>query len=364
LFFYERATQSIQKVAALGDPTPIGGTFGSVGLGTINDHGEAVFLAWKGSNLDGMILRWNAGSVQMVAAVGDPAPHGAVFAGLTFMTFGTPSVPAMPPNIREDGHVCFLAAANWQSNLGLYEEFNGQFTLLAATNDSAPGGGVFSGFGVPVPNEQGEFAFSAQQRQPPAHPVTWFRGRPGQWERVLGIGDVVAGKLLTGITSSGGPHASPFDDAGNLLLPVVLRDQLTSVETSAIVIAREGFSPEILLQVGDLSPLGQITQLAAYAPMTPNSVGAIGMEVSTPAGLVDAHMLIDICIPPDATVYCTAKMNSAGVRRASQPAESPALPRTQGSSCKRRRCSTRSRASCSTAWPARLRRHSPAARFV
>jgi hypothetical protein len=312
LFFYDRTSQTVQKVAAIGDPTPNGGVFGSIGLGSINDSGEAVFLAWRNSIQDGMILRWKAGVIQVIVATGDPGPNGSVFVATSFMWFGTPQVPGWAPHIREDGHAFFLAAANTAGNRGLYEEYNGQITRLVGSQDPAPGGGVFNAFGVPIPNENGEIAFSAEQVIGNSHPGTWFRGRPGLWERVLAIGDVIDGRVVVGITGSKGPHCNPFDDAGNLLLPVVLRNQVTNVNTTAILLARRGLAPRIVLQVGDSCPLGQITQLGTFTPMTTTSIGAVAMEVSTPMGLVDAHALIDICVAPDALTYCTAKANSAG----------------------------------------------------
>ena len=45
LFLYRGATGEIVKVAAIGDSSPIGGTFGAVGPGSLNNNGQVVFLA-------------------------------------------------------------------------------------------------------------------------------------------------------------------------------------------------------------------------------------------------------------------------------------------------------------------------------
>ena len=45
LFLYRGASGEIVKVAAIGDPSPIGGTFGAVGPGSLNNSGKVVFLA-------------------------------------------------------------------------------------------------------------------------------------------------------------------------------------------------------------------------------------------------------------------------------------------------------------------------------
>jgi hypothetical protein len=45
LFLYRVAPGQIVKVAAIGDPSPIRGTFGAVGPGSLNNSGKVVFLA-------------------------------------------------------------------------------------------------------------------------------------------------------------------------------------------------------------------------------------------------------------------------------------------------------------------------------
>jgi len=315
LFFYEHSTQTIQKIAAVGDPTPTGGSFGAIGIGSINDAGDVVFLAYKTSYLDGMILRWKSGGpLVKVVAPGDQAPNGGTFQNVIFLLIG--QLPAWPPIMCEDGRVVFLANKAHSTGgfaRGIYEEHNGQMACLVFSQDPAPGGGHFDGFWPPIPNDQGEVAFVAKQVQGPgASPYVWFRGRPGQWERVVGSSDTINGQTITGMGGSASPF-SGFDDAGNLLVPFKLRDPITSVEKQALILCRPGLEPEILLQVGDPSPLGPITQLPiGQVCMTPNSVAVVGMEVMTASGPVDAHMLIDICVPPDTTTYCTAKVNSAG----------------------------------------------------
>jgi hypothetical protein len=45
LFLYRAVSGEIVKVAAVGDSSPIGGTFGAVGPGSLNNNGKVVFLA-------------------------------------------------------------------------------------------------------------------------------------------------------------------------------------------------------------------------------------------------------------------------------------------------------------------------------
>ena len=52
LFLYRAASQDITKVAVIGDASPIGGTFGAVGPGSLNNNGEVVFLASPVGTID------------------------------------------------------------------------------------------------------------------------------------------------------------------------------------------------------------------------------------------------------------------------------------------------------------------------
>src|SRR5262249_56159716 len=93
VFFYQPASGKIFKLPAVGDPSPIGGTFGAVGPGSINNNGKVVFLASPaGETINSNLFMWDNGVVTKVAAVGDPAPGGGTFSAL-----GTESIGAFPP---------------------------------------------------------------------------------------------------------------------------------------------------------------------------------------------------------------------------------------------------------------------------
>ncbi|HKE49841.1 MAG TPA: choice-of-anchor tandem repeat NxxGxxAF-containing protein, partial [Rhodanobacteraceae bacterium] len=78
LFLYVAASDSIIKIAAVGDASPLGGTLSAIGPGSINNAGTVAFLASTGG--DGSqgsdILLWDDGTVTAYVAVGDPAPGG------------------------------------------------------------------------------------------------------------------------------------------------------------------------------------------------------------------------------------------------------------------------------------------------
>ena len=80
LFLYQAASGQIVKVAAVGDPSPIGGTFGAVGPGSINNNGKVVFLASQvGETINSNLFMWDNGVVTKIAALGDPAPGGGTY---------------------------------------------------------------------------------------------------------------------------------------------------------------------------------------------------------------------------------------------------------------------------------------------
>ena len=114
LFLYQAASGEIVKVAAVGDPSPIGGTFGAVGPGSINNNGKVVFLASPvGETVNSNLFMWDNGVVTKVAAIGDPAPGGGTFSGLGTESFGFQDgtfIPVGPvPDINDSDQIAFRA---------------------------------------------------------------------------------------------------------------------------------------------------------------------------------------------------------------------------------------------------------------
>ena len=113
LFLYRGATGEIVKVAAIGDPSPIGGTFGAVGPGSLNNNGQVVFLASAVGTINSDIFMWDNGVVTKVAAVGDPAPGGGTYSFLGTESAGFQdgtNIPVGPlPDINDSGQIAFRA---------------------------------------------------------------------------------------------------------------------------------------------------------------------------------------------------------------------------------------------------------------
>ena len=114
LFLYQAASGQIVKVVAVGDPSPIGGTFGAVGPGSMNNNGKVVFLASQvGDTVNSNLFMWDNGVVTKVAALGDPAPEGGTFSGLGTESFGFQDgtfIPTGPvPDINDSDQIAFRA---------------------------------------------------------------------------------------------------------------------------------------------------------------------------------------------------------------------------------------------------------------
>ena len=132
------ASATVQKVVAVGDAAPGGGTFdnfdcpgcsGRVAFG-LNDSSEVAFLATLSTGAKGVFVASPGSSgftVRKVAVTGDPNPAGG-----TFTAFSAPS-------INSTGEVAFAGKGSEQ---GIFvaspTEAGFSITKVAATNDPTP----------------------------------------------------------------------------------------------------------------------------------------------------------------------------------------------------------------------------------
>ena len=79
LFLYQAATGTIVTIAAVGDPSPLGGTLTAIGPGAINNAQTVAFLASTDGAQPSDIFVWQDGTVSRYVAAGDPAPGGGTF---------------------------------------------------------------------------------------------------------------------------------------------------------------------------------------------------------------------------------------------------------------------------------------------
>ena len=212
LFLYRSQDESIIKIAAIGDPSPRGGTLTAVGPGVINNAGTIAFTASTvGNGSQGAeILVWRNGVTTTYVAAGDPAPNGEVFSLLGAEAVGCEDgtwIPIAVPALNDDDQIAFKART--QSGDGLYLSRDGVHERLVRWDDPEPGGGVFFDFGGhPVLNDRGEIAFLAYIASTPGGPETgggWFVGTGGTFRRALMFEDGLSGGEVSGLAYSRNP---------------------------------------------------------------------------------------------------------------------------------------------------------------
>jgi hypothetical protein len=165
-----RWSGTVSKIAAVGDATPVGGTYGafsapsSMAAPVLNDGGDIVFWGTV-SGVPGVtevISLYSAATATLskVVAVGDSTPVGV---GGTFSTFvttsGFPTVPVVTNNLQ----VSFWSViVGGTSSQGAFLASGGSITKIAAAGDATPLGGTYLGFGpLPNPNDSGDVTFWA-----------------------------------------------------------------------------------------------------------------------------------------------------------------------------------------------------------
>ncbi|PYK10662.1 MAG: hypothetical protein DME65_09190 [Verrucomicrobia bacterium] len=188
LFLYQAASGQIVKVAAVGDPSPIGGTFGAVGPGSINNNGKVVFLASPvGETINSNLFMWDNGVVTKVAAVGDPAPGGGTYSGLGTESFGFQDgtfIPAGPvPDINDSDQIAFRAIVSGGiTQRGIVVRTGQVDEWYVKVPDPTPIGGTYFDMQAPSLNNAGQIAFFSDYRPTPdTFNSGWFAGAPGNW---------------------------------------------------------------------------------------------------------------------------------------------------------------------------------------
>ncbi|MFL6596627.1 MAG: choice-of-anchor tandem repeat NxxGxxAF-containing protein [Chthoniobacterales bacterium] len=192
LFLYRGAFGEIVKVAAVGDPSPIGGTFGAVGPGSLNNNGKVVFLASPvGETVNSNLFMWDNGVVTKVAAIGDPAPGGGTFAALGTESFGFQdgtSIPVGPvPDITDSDQIAFRAIVSGGiTERGIVVRTGQVDEWYVKVPDPTPIGGTYFDMQAASINNTGQSAFFADYHATPETTNSgWFAGAPGDWRKVV-----------------------------------------------------------------------------------------------------------------------------------------------------------------------------------
>ena len=299
LFLYQAASGQIVKVAAVGDPSPIGGTFGAVGPGSINNNGKVVFLASQvGETINSNLFMWDNGVVTKIAALGDPAPGGGTFSGLGTESFGFPdgtSIPVGPvPDINDSDQIAFRAIVSGGiTERGIVVRTGQVDEWYVKVPDATPIGGTYADMQAAAINNSGQIAFFADYHPTPgATSSGWFAGAPGNWRKVVVFFDPVDGGQCLGLAFSRNPMQT-IDAAGN----VVFWTNLDSNGTSdRLVLGLTDGTLLIAARRGDPTPIGGTFGSMDAWPAINGNIGTI--NVATPGaqnGALSAHMAFNHC---------------------------------------------------------------------
>jgi hypothetical protein len=299
LFLYQAASGQIVKVAAIGDPSPIGGTFGAVGPGSINNNGKVVFLASQvGDTVNSNLFMWDNGVVTKIAALGDPAPGGGTFSGLGTESFGFQDgtfIPTGPvPDINDSDQIAFRAIVSGGiTGRGIVVRTNQIDEWYVKVPDPTPIGGTYLDMQAAAINNAGQIAFFADYHPTPDTTNSgWFAGAPGNWRKVVVFFDPIDGGQCLGLAFSRNPMQT-IDAAGNVVFWANLDSNGTS---DRLVLGLTDGNLLIAARRGDPTPIGGTFGSMDAWPAINGNIGTL--NVATPGaqnGALSAHMAFNHC---------------------------------------------------------------------
>jgi hypothetical protein len=298
LFLYRGASGEIVKVAAVGDPSPIGGTFGAVGPGSLNNSGKVVFLAAPVGSINSDIFMWDDSVVTKVAAAGDPAPEGGTFSFLGTESAGFQdgtNIPVGPlPDINDSDQIAFRAIVSGGiTERGIVVRTGKVDEWYVKVPDPTPIGGTYFDMQAASINNAGQIAFFADYRPTPeTFNSGWFAGAPGNWRKVVVFFDPIDGGQCLGLAFSRNPMQT-IDAAGNVVFWANLDSNGTS---DRLVLGLTDGNLFIAARRGDPTPIGGTFGSMDAWPAINGNIGTL--NVATPGaqnGALSAHMAFNHC---------------------------------------------------------------------
>jgi hypothetical protein len=299
LFLYQAASGQIVKVAAVGDPSPIGGTFGAVGPGSFNNNGKVTFLASPvGETVNSNLFMWDDGVVTKIAAIGDPAPGGGTFSALGTESFGFQdgtNIPVGPvPDINDSDQIAFRAIVSGGiTERGIVVRTGQADEWYVKVPDPTPIGGTYLDMQAASINNAGQIAFFADYHPTPDTINSgWFAGAPGNWRKVVVFFDPIDGGQCLGLAFSRNPMQT-IDAAGNVVFWANLDSNGTA---DRLVLGLTDGNLLIAARRGDPTPIGGTFGSMDAWPAVNGNVGTL--NVATPGaqnGALSAHMAFNRC---------------------------------------------------------------------
>jgi hypothetical protein len=172
-----------RKIVAQGDPAPAGGTFAGFGPPSLNGKGLVVFGAVvEGRAVPGGLFVSKGGAIRMLVGAGEETPDGGIFAKFSERVA-----------VNDAGAVAFNAILKGAPIGGAIYLIDDRVRRIAGLGDAAPGGGIFSHFGLwPSLSATGAVVFAASV-DGGASPVAVFVAGRGTTSRVAAVGDALPG---------------------------------------------------------------------------------------------------------------------------------------------------------------------------
>src|SRR5881628_1418808 len=150
---YLSSGATLSKVVAQGDPAPAGGTFAGFGVPALNDSGALAFAAVvEGRAVPGGVFVAKGGRTRMLVGAGDESPIGGIFAKFSERVALNSAGAVAFTSLLKDAPVA----------QAVFVVEGGRPRKVVALGDGAPGGGLFSHFGLwPALSADGAVAFTA-----------------------------------------------------------------------------------------------------------------------------------------------------------------------------------------------------------
>jgi hypothetical protein len=157
----------ISKIEVDGDFTPDGKTISNsaLGDGNLNNAGQVAFrVPFKNDPGKGGIYRYTNGAIEKIVAIGDSSPIGGTFSSISDPSFFP--VANLPPAITGKGAVVFKALVDGGSaDSGIFMGLPGAVLKIIAPGDKLPDGETVSSVHTFAVNEKGQVAFFAYAPQ-------------------------------------------------------------------------------------------------------------------------------------------------------------------------------------------------------
>jgi len=300
LFLYQADTGDIRKVVAVGDPSPLGGTFSSIGPGSLNNLRQVVFLALTGSSTNGNLFLWDNDAVSKVAAAGDPAPGGGFFWAIGTERIGFVDGTMMPTGplgaINDLSQISFRGyVTGGEALAGIFVSDGTTHQWYVRHGEPTPMGGTYADFAAPSLNNAGQVAFFADVSMGSTLTSGWFAGLPDDWRKAIAFFDVVDQGQVIGLAYSRNP-LTPLNDSGRLLLWATIRT--ISGERERLLISEPDGSLSIAARQGDPTPFGgQVGNIHPWPSLNNNGQGTVSAATPGAAGVLNAYMTFQPCLP-------------------------------------------------------------------